>query len=321
MAVVVGAIGLRDDGTLKIVPTKALPEINMTATDATATEAGTTTGQFTITSDVAAGASGISVAFIVSGTAALTSDYTINASPAIITQGNTSVVVTVTPVDDSDIEGDETVILTLANGIEYNLGSNVVDTVTITDDDTPPTSIHMLDTNNKHALVTLSNNDLTATAGISSWLSAASTSSKATGKNYFEIEIDKAAQNIALGLLPATNLGLLTNPFLVGSIQNSYGHFLFERTVNENGVVLVTLPNSYINGAIIGILLNLVDNELQFIVGGVLQSALSVSITNLNYHVCVSIFNTSIITVNFGASPFTNTIPVGYTSWDGSQTG
>jgi hypothetical protein len=136
MVALIGSIGLRDDGTLKIVPVQALPEINMTATDATATEAGTTTGQFTITSDVAAGASGISVAFIVSGTAALTSDYTINASPAIITQGNTSVVVTVTPVDDSDIEGAETVILTLANGIEYNLGSNVVDTVTITDDDT-----------------------------------------------------------------------------------------------------------------------------------------------------------------------------------------
>jgi hypothetical protein len=136
MVALVGSIGLQDNGTLKIIPATALPVISVTATDSSATELGTTTGQFTITSDVAAGASGISVAFIVSGTAALTSDYTINASPAIITQGNTSVVVTVTPVDDSDIEGAETVILTLANGIEYNLGSNVVDTVTITDDDT-----------------------------------------------------------------------------------------------------------------------------------------------------------------------------------------
>ena len=54
----------------------------------------------------------------------------------VIPDGQASATVTVTPVDDSDSEGDETVELTLASGTGYTIGSPGSDTVTIADNDT-----------------------------------------------------------------------------------------------------------------------------------------------------------------------------------------
>jgi len=129
----------------------ATPSVTVTATDNTATEAGTTTGQFTITRGGGSSASALSVNISVGGTATSGSDYTAVSSPVTIPANSASTTVTVTPINDSSVESDETVILTITSGSGYTVGSPSQATVTITSDDVATTT------------VTLSATDTTAT--------------------------------------------------------------------------------------------------------------------------------------------------------------
>ncbi|WP_206512880.1 hypothetical protein, partial [Flagellimonas beolgyonensis] len=52
--------------------------------------------------------------------------------------GQQTATITLTPVDDVEVEGNETVILTLAAGTGYTVGSPDNDTVTIASDDVAP---------------------------------------------------------------------------------------------------------------------------------------------------------------------------------------
>ena len=75
------------------------------------------------------------IALTLGGTATQTTDYTIGSASLTLTAGETSVTTTVTAVQDTIDEPDETVIVTAANG-STAIGSA---TVTITDDDDAPT--------------------------------------------------------------------------------------------------------------------------------------------------------------------------------------
>ena len=108
--------------------------VSITANDPTATEAGTTTGQFTITRTGGNNAASLSVAFSIGGTATNGADYNTLASPVIIPAGSASTTVTVTPIDDNAVESGETVVITLLTG-SYGIGSPSTDTVTIQSDD------------------------------------------------------------------------------------------------------------------------------------------------------------------------------------------
>ncbi|MDW8373738.1 MAG: Calx-beta domain-containing protein, partial [Planctomycetota bacterium] len=90
--------------------------ITIQATDADAAE-GTpaNTGTFTITR-TGDTTSALTVNFTVSGTASAGSDYTALGTSVTIPAGQTSVTLTVTPIDDTAVEGAETVIVTLAAG-------------------------------------------------------------------------------------------------------------------------------------------------------------------------------------------------------------
>lgn len=111
------------------------PIATIAATDATATESGTTTGTFTVTLDDASSGT-TTINYTVSGSATPTDDYTALSGTVDITDTNTTATITVTPVDDSIIEGTETVVVTLASGTGYVVGSPNSDTVSITSDDT-----------------------------------------------------------------------------------------------------------------------------------------------------------------------------------------
>jgi hypothetical protein len=63
----------------------------------------------------------------------------------IIDAGEQSAVITVTPIDDSELEGNETVVVTLSVAATYTPGSPNSTTVTITDNDWPaPTSLQLI---------------------------------------------------------------------------------------------------------------------------------------------------------------------------------
>ena len=113
------------------------PIATITATDANAAELGQDPGTFTITLTPAP-ASSVPVTLSVTGTANHAgSDYLpVIASPVTVTTSG-SATLTVTPVNDSFIEGNETIVVGLSSGAGYDVGIPSSATVTIIDDDVP----------------------------------------------------------------------------------------------------------------------------------------------------------------------------------------
>src|SRR5207253_444306 len=98
------------------------PSVTVTATDGTATEAGPTTGTFAV-SRTGSTAAALTVNYTVGGSATPGSDYTALSGSVTIPAGAASAPITVTPVDDTAVEPDETVVLTLAPGGGYQVGA------------------------------------------------------------------------------------------------------------------------------------------------------------------------------------------------------
>ena len=121
-----------------------LPEVDIHATDADANEEGTNTGEFTLTRTGDTTES-LDVTVSISGTATSGSDYTAIDTIITIPAGSLTSVITVTPTEDSDFEGEETVILGLEIGTGYTVGSSSSATVTISDNDLPEVTISVTD--------------------------------------------------------------------------------------------------------------------------------------------------------------------------------
>lgn len=118
-----------------------LPSVNISATDPNAAESGDP-GTFTITR-TGPTTSALTVNFTVGGTATNGTDYTLIASPGtlVLPAGATSGTITVSPLQDTLSEGNETVVVSLATGSGYGLGAQTSATVTIADDDRNTVSI------------------------------------------------------------------------------------------------------------------------------------------------------------------------------------
>lgn len=134
---------LRENGAIadsfsivKGTPPAPLPAVTIAATDATASEAGPNSGTFTITRTGSTTAA-LLVNVTVGGSASGGSDYTTLAGPVTIAAGSATKTVTVSPVDDASVESAETVVLTIAPGSGYNVGSPSSATVNIADNDNP----------------------------------------------------------------------------------------------------------------------------------------------------------------------------------------
>jgi hypothetical protein len=113
------------------------PAVNIKATDDAAGEGGNT-GTFVIST--AGITQAVTVQYVVSGTAT-TADYTAN--PALsgsvtLTPSQLSQTITITPTDDTQFEGTETVRLSLLPGAGYKLGPDTTAVITIADNDNPP---------------------------------------------------------------------------------------------------------------------------------------------------------------------------------------
>jgi CARDB protein/fibronectin type III domain protein len=113
--------------------TLAPPSISVTATTATANEAGPVNGVFTIARN-GQFESPLAVAFTISGTAVKGTDYQNPVVSVTIPVGQPSATVTIVPINDTTIEQPETVVLTLTSGTDYTIGT-ASSTVTIVSDD------------------------------------------------------------------------------------------------------------------------------------------------------------------------------------------
>ena len=126
------AIGTAQTVTITETP----PTLSIAVNPASIAEAaGTST--VTVSTGATAFAADQIIALTLGGTATEISDYTIGSTSLTLTAGATSVTTTVTAVQDTIDEPDETVIVTAANG-STAIGSA---TVTITDDDDAPGTI------------------------------------------------------------------------------------------------------------------------------------------------------------------------------------
>lgn len=112
----------------------AVPFVSLTATDGEANEAGDN-GVFTFTRNGTSG--NLVVHYTIGGTATNGGDYTTIPASVTIADGQSTATVTIQPIYDSLIEGDETIDLSLATNDNYYLAWPMRATVNLRDDDVP----------------------------------------------------------------------------------------------------------------------------------------------------------------------------------------
>ena len=118
-------------------PDTGLPVVSISATDATATEAGPTTGLFTV-SRTKSTAAALAVNYTVGGTATAGGDYVPLSGSVTIGAGLSSATIPLTPLNDTDVESPETVVATLSATAAYTVGTPASARVTISSDDSQP---------------------------------------------------------------------------------------------------------------------------------------------------------------------------------------
>ncbi|QFZ92723.2 Calx-beta domain-containing protein [Synechococcus elongatus PCC 11802] len=125
-------------------PPVALPVISVIASDAIAAEGGSNTGTFTL-SRTGSTAQALTVAYTLAGTATNGSDFNQLSGSVTFAAGSNTATVTLSPINDSLVEGDETVILSIANNPSYSIAPGQGSaTVTIQDNDTPPVALPVI---------------------------------------------------------------------------------------------------------------------------------------------------------------------------------
>jgi len=124
--------------TATITDDDAAPSVSFTtASQSSASESGTM--NITVQLSAAIGLP-VSVPFTVTGTATSGTDYTITGSPINIAAGSTTGTITITIISDAVYEGNETVVVTMGTPTNVVLGTTIVHTATITEDDPIPAS-------------------------------------------------------------------------------------------------------------------------------------------------------------------------------------
>ena len=107
--------------------------VSVVATTPNAVEIGPVNGQFTFTRIGGNIAAALNASFSISGTANNGLDYNTISSPITFLAGQTSVALTIVPINDGVPEPNETIILTVLSNAAHGVGANGSDTVTIAD--------------------------------------------------------------------------------------------------------------------------------------------------------------------------------------------
>jgi hypothetical protein len=122
------------------VSSPTLPTITLAVSPSSVTEDGTTNLVYTFTrSGVTTNA--LTVNYTVGGTATNGTDYASIPTSVIFAANSATATLIVDPTADTTVESNETVILTLATGTGYTVGTTTAVTGTITNDDTSVTPI------------------------------------------------------------------------------------------------------------------------------------------------------------------------------------
>lgn len=165
----------------------------------------------------------------------------------------------------------------------------------------------------KHANITLSNGDLTASVSTAVWASARATMSKASGKWYWEVTIDAGTANFYIGIATSAT----PVDYRVGEDAYSYGYQHSGLKWHNNSSA--SYGSTYGAGDVIGVALDLDNGKIWWSKNGVWQASGDPAAgTNEAYSglsgaffPAVSLRKDSLITntANFGASAFAYPAP------------
>ncbi len=133
------------------------------AADANASEPGTDTGMFLFTRTGPTNAPLI-LQFSIAGSSVNGSDYAQFSNSVWLAAGSASAALVVAPVDDAEIEGDETVTLTLQSSRDYDISGTGTAAVVIHDDENPAPTVVLTSPPNGTIFPRQTNITLTATA-------------------------------------------------------------------------------------------------------------------------------------------------------------
>jgi hypothetical protein len=113
-------------------PQAPLPRVTVDASDPTATESGDP-GSFTISRNNSNGP--LTVSYMIDGSASAGSDYGTLSGNVTLVDGQSTVSVAIVPIDDTAVEGNESVIITLVAAPTYQIGFPSEASIEIVDDD------------------------------------------------------------------------------------------------------------------------------------------------------------------------------------------
>lgn len=118
-------------GNADLVP--ITPRVTVAAIDNKAAEQGSDPATFTIARDRSVG--NLTVNYTMTGQSVNGADYALLSGSIVIPDGQTSVTVTISPVDDSDFDPSETAVLTISPDANYSIGPIASATIVIADND------------------------------------------------------------------------------------------------------------------------------------------------------------------------------------------
>ena len=124
--------GSLNSATVTIHDTPLTTQVTVAATDPTASETGGDTGTFRFTR-TGSTAAPLTVTYSVGGSAANGGDYATIGGTILIPTSASFADLTITAIPDGLVEGSETVVVTVTDGVDYDLGSPATATVTIGD--------------------------------------------------------------------------------------------------------------------------------------------------------------------------------------------
>ncbi len=216
-------MGTPASATVTLTSDDLATTVSVTASDPSATEAGLTTGRYTFTRSGGT-TTVLTVNYTVEGTATAGSDYQALGTSVSFAAGATTATKTVTPVQDSLIEANETILLTLAPGAGYTVGSPASATVTLTSDDLATTvSVTASDPSATEAGLTTGRYTFTRTGGTTALTVNYSVAGTATAGSDYQ----------ALGTSVSFAAGATTATKTVTPLQDSL--------IEANETILLTL--------------------------------------------------------------------------------
>src|SRR5439155_21015776 len=121
-------------------PSSERATVVVAASDASASEQGPDPGEFTFTR-TGDTSFALTVNYTLGGTAQNGTDYQPLGTSVTIPAGSGSATLAVMPIDDTEAEGDETVVLTLTADAAYDVGSPNSAAITIADNDQPSSQL------------------------------------------------------------------------------------------------------------------------------------------------------------------------------------